>query len=196
MKKTFGIILLVIVGLNLITIFVRASNGNEIGSGGYILILGFMLIGGIALVSSNKKKNTYPEKPQSELDSFNDYTKTNNQVIKTIKEKYPNFYEYCLRLPKEVKIRLHKNNSTILEFRMPIVTFGRVMGYNYVGIELNEGEYCIYMNSESVSGKKIKGTWIYLENDQSSDKYEANIQELSSYLMTETDYMKITVGEI
>ncbi|MFC2118085.1 hypothetical protein ACFLSY_05550 [Bacteroidota bacterium] len=196
MKKIFGIILLVIVGLNLITIFVRASSGNEIGSGGYILILGFMLIGGIALVSSNKKKNTYPEKPQSELDSFNDYTKTNNQVIKTIKEKYPNFYEYCLRLPKEVKIRLHKNNSTILEFRMPIVTFGRVMGYNYVGIELNEGEYCIYMNSESVSGKKIKGTWIYLENDQSSDKYEANIQELSSYLMTETDYMKITVGEI
>lgn len=196
MKKVFGIILLVFVGLNLFTIMVRSSNGEEIGSPGYIFILLLMLICGIILVSSKKKKNIYMKESNSVRTSSNVSNKADNLPSRTIENRFPNFYEYCMQQPNEVKIKLHRNDTAVLEFRMPIVSFGRVMGYNFVGIEGSDGKYCMYMNSESVSGRRIKGTCINLENDQSITKYEANLVELSNYLMTKTDYMKITVGEM
>jgi len=58
MKKTIGIILLVIVGLNFISIMVRSSKGDSIGSPAYLIILVMMLFGGIGLLNSaGKKKN-------------------------------------------------------------------------------------------------------------------------------------------
>jgi len=56
MKKFFGVIMLVIVGLNCITLCVRATTNNPLGSPGYFLILLLLLIGGITLLSSSKKK--------------------------------------------------------------------------------------------------------------------------------------------
>jgi hypothetical protein len=60
MKKTIGIILLIIAGLNLISIIGRASSGVPLGSPGYLVILLIMIIGGIALInrSNTKKENT------------------------------------------------------------------------------------------------------------------------------------------
>lgn len=55
MKKIVGIILLVIVGLNIITISVRASSGEQVGSPLYVIILILFMFGGIALISSSKQ---------------------------------------------------------------------------------------------------------------------------------------------
>lgn len=58
MKKSIGIILLVIVGLNFISIMVRSSKGGSLGSPAYLIILAMMLFGGIGLLSrANIKKN-------------------------------------------------------------------------------------------------------------------------------------------
>jgi hypothetical protein len=57
MKKILGVILLIIVGLNCVTLCVRASSGNPLGSPGYFIILVLLLIGGIALLISSKKKS-------------------------------------------------------------------------------------------------------------------------------------------
>jgi len=56
MRKFFGVIMLLIVGLNCITLCVRATTNNPLGSPGYFLILLLLLIGGIALLSSSKRK--------------------------------------------------------------------------------------------------------------------------------------------
>jgi len=58
MKKTIGIILLVIVGLNFFSIMVRSLNGVAMGLLPYYIFLVIMLIGGIRLINnSNNKKN-------------------------------------------------------------------------------------------------------------------------------------------
>ena len=56
MKKTIGIILAVIVGLNFVSIMVRSSKGDPIGSPAYLIILVMMLFGGIGLINSAAKK--------------------------------------------------------------------------------------------------------------------------------------------
>lgn len=55
MKKTIGWILLVISILNLISILVRLSKGDSVGSPLYIIIVIMMFIGGISLINSKKK---------------------------------------------------------------------------------------------------------------------------------------------
>ena len=56
MKKTIGNMLIVMVGLNLISIFTNSIRGDSIGSPMYLIILVMMLVGGITLISSSKKK--------------------------------------------------------------------------------------------------------------------------------------------
>lgn len=56
MKKTFGIILLVIVGLNLISIFVRMTKSEPIGANMlYYFVLIGMLVGGVVLINKDSQ---------------------------------------------------------------------------------------------------------------------------------------------
>lgn len=52
MKKIIGIILLIIAGLNLVTIAVRGANGDPAGSPFYIVVILSMLIGGAYLLKA------------------------------------------------------------------------------------------------------------------------------------------------
>lgn len=62
MKKTIGIILIVIVCLNFISILTRVSNGQPGTYPLHIIGLVLMLIGGIALINSaNKNKSKTSE---------------------------------------------------------------------------------------------------------------------------------------
>ncbi len=58
MKKTIGVIFLVIVGLNFYSIIVRSYIGDPIGSPMYLIILVMMLFGGIGLINSKKKQDS------------------------------------------------------------------------------------------------------------------------------------------
>lgn len=67
MKRTIGWILLVIVGLNCVTILVRLSQEVSIGSPLYLILLTMMLLGGLRLVNSKNQA-----KPTSETGVNND----------------------------------------------------------------------------------------------------------------------------
>ena len=58
MKKTISIILFVIVGLNIVSIFVRLSNGASAGSPAYFVIVLLMLVGGIWLYKNRNQEET------------------------------------------------------------------------------------------------------------------------------------------
>lgn len=89
MKKTIGIILLVIVGLNIISIIVRISNYDSIGSPIYLIILGMMLTGGIILLkhkNNMKNKSTqtltkFQSEPESEPESKSEPKKNDLDII-------------------------------------------------------------------------------------------------------------------
>lgn len=54
-KKTVGIILLVISGLNVFGWFIKLPKGESIGSPAYIVLIIMMFFGGISLINSKKK---------------------------------------------------------------------------------------------------------------------------------------------
>ena len=64
MRKVIGIILLIIVGLNLLSIIIRLSNGESIGSPLYLIILVLLGAGGFILANNSSSKTEEPQKKQ------------------------------------------------------------------------------------------------------------------------------------
>lgn len=54
-KRIVGWILLVIAGLNFLSVFVRLAQGESIGSPLYLILLVMMMVGGMSLVQSRKR---------------------------------------------------------------------------------------------------------------------------------------------
>ena len=115
---------------------------------------------------------------------------------KTLKDAFPNFYKFFRKQRKVLKTEVTEDNETQIEFKFPIITFGNVMGYNLVGIVHNNGGYEIYMNSISRNMHWINGKRIRITEDCSPDEYNQYINELSQYLIAETEYMHITQGNL
>jgi hypothetical protein len=113
-----------------------------------------------------------------------------------VKDYYPNFFNYILSKQELLKLGISRSDTIVLECKFPIITFGQVYGYNFIGIQKKNIGFNLYMNSESIKGYKIKGKEISLKEDISISEYENLINELSTYLMIETDYMKITIGDL
>ena len=56
MKRKIGWVLLVIAGLNFVTLFANLSQNKSVGSPAYLIILVMMFFGGLSLINSKKKK--------------------------------------------------------------------------------------------------------------------------------------------
>jgi hypothetical protein len=113
-----------------------------------------------------------------------------------MKSTFPNFYSWVYDAREYLKSELSACDSTLIEFRMPIMTYGNIMGHNYIGIENVNGGYFIYMNTVSRKGRKIYGKKIQIYKDLIADEYNEKVKELSIYLATETEYLQITIGNI
>jgi hypothetical protein len=113
-----------------------------------------------------------------------------------MKKNFPNFCSWLYDAREYLKSELSISDDNIIEFRFPIMTFGNIMGYNYPGIENVNGEYFLSMNSVSRRGKKITGNKVQIFNDLSQEEYNEKIKDVTLYLMTHTDYIKITTGEM
>ena len=64
MKKTVGWILLVMASLNFVTVFVRLSKNESVGSPAYLIIVVMMFFGGLSLINSKKKETENSTKIQ------------------------------------------------------------------------------------------------------------------------------------
>lgn len=113
-----------------------------------------------------------------------------------MKKTFPTFFTWIDERKSFLKAELSVNDSVMIEFKMPITTYGNIMGYNFIGIENKNSEYFIYMNSVSKKGKKITGKRIQIYKDETPDNYNELTKSLMGYLATETDYLQITIGNI
>jgi hypothetical protein len=126
----------------------------------------------------------------------NKHNISNSKESTNLKLRFPNFQSYIISHRKILRPILTRDSINELEFKLPIITFKKTMGYNFIGISKSSSSYCIYMDSESLRGYKIKGKRVELSQDVSLAEYEEIIKKLSLFLMTETDYMQITTGEL
>ena len=58
-----------------------------------------------------------------------------------MKNDFKNFYRLFLEDQEELGVKLNKDKKDQIQFKMPIRTFGKTMGYNYVGIEKMDFDY-------------------------------------------------------
>jgi hypothetical protein len=114
--------------------------------------------------------------------------------VKKVKDLFPNFFNFIVSQAEILKLEISRSDGQFLECKFPIITYGQVFGYNFLGIHKSNGVFLIYMDSQSAKGYKIEGKRLEIKQDVSSADYEEIIKELSIYLMTETDYMQITTG--
>jgi hypothetical protein len=112
-----------------------------------------------------------------------------------MKKDFPIFFHW-INDRSYLESEVSANDTDLIEFRMPIVTYGNIMGYNYCGIEKINQKFFLYLNSVSRRGNKIIGKKIQIYKDETTDSYNDLFKELSIYLMLETDYLKMTSGEI
>lgn len=121
---------------------------------------------------------------------------TNDVKSLLLKEIFPNFDKFIIEQREILKVELSKNGSTIIEYKIPIVTFGILMGHIYIGIESNGNNNEIYIDALSSKGYKIKGKRISLSRDVSIEEYNQLVKDLTTFLMTQTNYLRITAGDI
>lgn len=109
---------------------------------------------------------------------------------------YPAFYEYYENYREVMKAVLSQCDNNTIEFRLPVVTFGNIMGQLYLG--LSELPDSIYMYTYAISrgGRKTKKFKVPVENILSSDDIEETTQELMSQIIVDPIYRKITTGRL
>lgn len=117
----------------------------------------------------------------------------NNAQKKNLKEggllvKFPNFIRFCNKDPN-VKMEFVKDTGSQLIFRMPIITYGNIMGYLYLCIE-NTITSIMYGYFISKSGKKIYGLNIEIHGDITIDEYENNFIQIAEHLMSKQEYIE------
>ena len=122
--------------------------------------------------------------------------KSNIESDGIMKKLFPNFYKWMDDKKVYLKAELSVNNSMKIEFKMPITTHGNIMGYNYIGIENTNGNFCIYMNCVSRKGKEINGKKIQIQKDETFENYENLVKVMTSYLAGESDYLQIALGNM
>jgi hypothetical protein len=110
-----------------------------------------------------------------------------------MEKDFKHFCHLLLSSQKELGILMVKNNSSHIQFEMPIVTLGKVMGHNYIGI-INEGDhYNMYVDSKS-SFKTIKGKRTNVLKDMPPIYYDEILNDLLRSQMMNSTYLKMTFG--
>lgn len=114
----------------------------------------------------------------------------------TMRIKFPNFYTFCNARREIFEMASSKDDVSKIEFKFPIITVGRIMGFHLFGIEKKSGSYNIYMDCVSKFGHKIVGKRIPISSDQTNEQYKTELEELMIYLLTETEHRLIGFGQI
>lgn len=112
-----------------------------------------------------------------------------------MKEYFKNFCALLLVNQNELGIVISKDNSSNIEFKMPIITFGNVLGYNYLGIEKRGNYYEMYINTKSLF-KKIIGKRTTVLKNMEIEYYNEIMNDLLMSQMMNPKYMKIATGKL
>ena len=150
-----------------------------------LVIVGLVIV--IFIVSGNKSnsvKSTYS------------YQKDIQTAVSPFRSLFPNFYNFIERDKHISNAILHIENANKIEFKMPVMFFGNIVGYNHLGIEKTGNNYCMCSNSYSKRGYTIRGKRIYLESDLPYEGYRNNLQECFASLMADENYLSMSMGQM
>jgi hypothetical protein len=112
-----------------------------------------------------------------------------------MKQKFRNFYVLLSADAEQLGTFIEKENTNNIEFGMPIKTFGKVFGHNYIGIEKNGYSYEMYIITKSPL-RKIKGKRKIVSQNMEIEYYEEIMNELIMSQMMIPKYQKIASGRI
>mgnify|MGYP000167673715 CR=1 FL=1 len=112
-----------------------------------------------------------------------------------MKEYFKNFCALLLANQNALGTVISKDNISNIEFKMPIITFGNVLGYNYLGIEKRGNYYEMYINTKSLF-KKINGKRTTVLKNMEIEYYNEIMNDLLMSQMMNPKYMKIATGKL
>jgi hypothetical protein len=112
-----------------------------------------------------------------------------------MKEIFRNFYVLLSANAEQLGTFIEKENINNIEFGMPIITFGKVYGHNYIGIEKQGYSYEMYIITKSPF-RKIKGKRTTISKNMDFEYYEEIMNDLIMNQMMNPKYMKIASGRI
>ena len=108
---------------------------------------------------------------------------------------FPNFVEYMKEFASLVPCHQVTDNATKLEYKAPILTYGRTMGYNHYIIERkSDVNFEIYLIANGNGGKQLYSQRIVFSGDKTMDKYNEMFQNIAGELMTNPLYLQITIS--
>lgn len=112
----------------------------------------------------------------------------------TLKKFLPNFVEYFMSRKESLELKVNIDTGSVIEFSMPIITFGNVYGYNFYGIKDDFDKLILYLNVESKKGYLIEGPKVQISEDLTFEEYEKEINKIIQDVILNTEYLKITEG--
>lgn len=121
-------------------------------------------------------------------------TTSNSQT--TLSNLLPNFAEFMKEM-SAVVTNCHRvtDSETKLEYKAPILTYGRIMGYNHYIIEKNSnGNYEIYQVTLSNGGQHFRSAKKTFSHDESFDNYNEMFQGIAMEQMTNPLYLQIATS--
>ena len=122
-----------------------------------------------------------------------DYVKPANDRLSN---KFKNMATYFNSRKDDLKMELFQDNEKDIIFRFPILTFGKIMGYNYFALGGGFGTYNIVMYTMSNKGHSIFGPIEPIKEDLSNNDCETKFNEMCLALLTNPEYTLIAIGDI
>lgn len=111
----------------------------------------------------------------------------------SLSSELPNFLELMTEMSTVVTNCYRITDTpTKLEYKAPILTYGRTMGYNHYIIEkITNGKYEMYQITNGNKGEQLCSRKIVFSGDQTFERYNEMYQSIYNELMTNPLYLKI-----
>lgn len=116
--------------------------------------------------------------------------------LNKLRKNFPMLENYFIEVSKTVKEMYVVVDSSIqYEYRFPILTFGRTMGYNHYGIRKAEDSFELYFYAISENGgDRFDATSKFVVEDQSNETYEEAFSKMMGEIFSNPRYLEICTG--
>jgi hypothetical protein len=138
---------------------------------------------------------------------FNSYQSSINSIIfennnqmntnPNLSSLFPNFITFFNESSQYLQnVVLNVDSPDKLEYRVPIITFGQTMGYDFYTIERNfDNSFLFYQSRVGKNGSSpITSSKIQINNDQPKSRYNELLQEIMMNLMPNPRYRSIATS--
>ena len=108
----------------------------------------------------------------------------------------PNYMKFMKDVSSVMEnCHLVMNNENCIEFKAPILTFGRIMGYNHFIVTLEPNNcFAMCLIAKGKNGLEVQSSIEWFTQDETFDEYNEHLNAISISVMQSPQYSKITLG--